>query len=161
MATKNTTPAQGELVTADSDFQGRSVATDIANINNGEAAFYSSIKGDDQAAKLEILSGMNNAVQLDDNLDKAFMLKDVIMQGVELVNEETGQLNEAARITLIADDGTAYAATSVGVFTSVKQIIGVLGEPHTWEGPIEVYGTKVQGRNGFKFNTLKFGKPSK
>ena len=64
------------------------------------------------------------------------------------------------RVTLIDADGTAYVATSQGIFNSVRQLMSTVGHPATWARPIEVYAVEEKGRNNFRYLTLKYGKPS-
>lgn len=161
MTTENTVnTATGEIVSA-SEFSQRDIAGEIVSINQGSAAFYSSIKGDDMDSKLAVASALSNAESLSDNLNKHLAVKDLIVQHVELVNEQTGKLESAPRITIITADGAAYSATSIGVFSAVKQLLGVVGEPETWTKPIDMFAVSEKGNNGYKYTTLKYGKPAK
>lgn len=160
MTTENTVnTATGEIVPA-AEFSQRDIAGEIVSINQGSAAFYSSIKGDDMDSKLAVASALSNAESLSDNLNQHLAVKDIIVQHVELVNEK-GQLESAPRITIITADGKAYSATSIGVFSAVKQLLGVVGEPETWTKPIDMFAVSEKGNNGYKYTTLKYGKPAK
>lgn len=148
----------GEIVIANE----RNIGGEIVNINSGQAAFYSSIKGDDMDAKLAVASAMSNAEPLSENLNKALNIENVIIQEVELNNENTGKIESAPRITLVDASGKAYSATSVGIFSSVKQLLAVVGEPETWSKPVAMFAVEQKAsKPGQKFMTLKYGTPSK
>lgn len=155
---ENVNTSTGEIVEA----QQNNVGQEIVDINHGDAAFYSSIKGDDMDARISVLEAMSNATPLADSLNKALSVANIIIQEVSLTDEVTGKTNTAPRITLIDADGTAYSATSIGIFSSVKQLLAVAGEPENWSKPVAMYAVEAKGsKPGHKYMTLKYGKPSK
>ena len=125
--------------------------TATASLVNG----YSSIQGDDLAARKAVYNAVSAANQLADNLGKTILLKDVIVQPVTSENEQTGEIEEYLRTTLIAADGTAYSAGSGGVASSLKNLFDVLGEPSSWTEPLPIKVVEKKGRKGFKFFTIE------
>ena len=63
-------------------------------------------------------------------------------------NEETGEVSVAPRVVLIDDKGKAYQSVSVGIYSSLKNIMFVYGDPSTWEKPVKVKITQItKGKN--------------
>ena len=131
----------------------------IEQITKG-GGFYSSLKTETRAEKMAFLRAINNSQNLKDAVKAEPGLElhivDIVLQNVEIANESTGVVEPSVRITLVTDEGKAYHATSVGIAQSLKQAFGVLGEPGSWEEPLEVDVAEERGRNGFRYLTLKF-----
>lgn len=128
----------------------------IAGLNNPQLGFYSSVKSDNFEDKLAIARAMSSSDAIDNNLGKTIALVNFIIQPVDIANRLTGEINTAPRIILIAQDGTAFHATSIGILSSLRNIMTVLGEPATWPAPINVQIVKQKGNNGFNFFTIQF-----
>lgn len=131
---------------------------DIAVKNAGSVSLvdgYSSITGTDIEARKKVYTAISAAQQLSDHLGKTINLKDVIVQPVTSENEETGEVDEYLRTTLIDADGTAYAAGSSGVASSLKNLFGVFGEPEIWTEPLAIKVVEKKGRKGFKFMSIE------
>lgn len=135
------------------------IADQVTNLNDGQVAVFSSIKGDDFASKARVLAATTNAVRLDDNLGKTILLKDVVAQAITVNNEDakTGEVTEeeAVRVILLDEDGTSYAAVSTGIFKALTNMFGILGQPHTWPHALPVQVVEEKSRRGFKFFTIK------
>lgn len=153
---ENVNITTGEIVVA----SDRNIGTEISSIGTENAGFYTSIKGTDMDARLEVATAMSNAVSLSEHLKKPLNIVNIIIQEVALTNEETGKTDLAPRTTLIDADGTAYSATSMGIFSSVKQLLAVVGEPEHWSKPVALWATE-EGVKPKRYMTLKFGTPSK
>jgi hypothetical protein len=132
------------------------VAEIIKSLNTPNVSLYSSIKADSFESRLAIASAMTTSLPLDENLGKTIDLTNFIVQPVDLVNQETGETNTAPRIVLIDKDNVAYHATSIGILSSLRNMISVLGEPASWPAPVSVQIVKQKGRNGYSFFTVKF-----
>lgn len=147
----------GEIVVADQN--ASTVGNEIVAIAQGNEAFYSSIKGNDPATKIAVLTAMSNAVSLADNLGKPLNIVNVLVQEVSLKNEDTGKVELAPRTTLIDADGTAYSATSIGIFSSMKQLLKIgedlLNKP---EAPIAMFAIE-QGVKPKQYMTIQYGTP--
>ena len=136
------------------------LGSELANLTSGRVAGYSSIQGTDFTSRVAVVSAMNGAVPVADNLGKTINLKDVVIQSVTLVNERTGELQEVPRITFIDDDGTAYSATSDVLYKDLKNFFAILGTPNNWPAPLPVKVTKEKAKVG-SFFTLSIVTPSK
>ncbi len=117
---------------------------------------WSSIKGDTIEGKMDTFDALSNAVNIDDAgmLDTPFILTNIIMQAVSVV-DENGEDRPSIRALLVAEDGATYAATSDGLFNGLKNLIGVVGSPDVWPNhKLPVIVKRVRGRRGFFFYTL-------
>lgn len=130
---------------------------EIDSLSAGRSGVFSTIQGDDFASRIAVMNAVSNSLPAADNIGKVIKLKDMVVQPVELVNETTGALEAQPRIILIDADGTAYHATSTVIFKDVKNLIGILGEPHTWPAPVAVSVEKGKAKVG-SYLTLKLAK---
>lgn len=105
---------------------------------SGKQTVFSTIAGDDFDSKMRVLEATTASLAIADNLNKTIVLKDIVVQIVEMADEQTGELVEVPRTILIADDGVAYHAISKGVFRAVENILGILGSPDKWTAPVPV-----------------------
>jgi hypothetical protein len=129
-------------------------STNISGLNAGDG-FFSSLSLKTQAERVAMLKAVNGSQPLADNLNTPIPVKDIVCQQVQIENEATGVINDAIRTTLIDGDGNAYHATSKGIFTQVKNMINILGNPNTWDEPVTVTATK-EGTGARKFLTLSY-----
>lgn len=132
------------------------LATELANLNNGQVAVFSTVKGADYQSRLKTLAALSNATPLADHLDKQINLRDVVIQQISMVNERTGELQDVPRITLLDDSGVSYHAISDVVYKDLKNVFAILGMPHTWPAPLPIFVTKNKGKVG-NFFTLSVG----
>jgi len=132
------------------------VAGIVAGMASGDLQMYTSVKGVDKVAKLKVLDAITNSEPLADHLRESFNLTDFVIQVIQMADEKTGEIGNVPRIILITDDGKAYHAISSGVLQSLRNFVGVLGEPGTGDAwPVAVTCDEVKGRNGYRFMTLK------
>ena len=128
----------------------------IAAFNNGSLAVYSSIKGTDFAAKLKVAAAVTSSEPVAEHLGKTINMVNVVIHPVELVNEETGELQTNARTVIIDDKGKAYHAISGVIFTRLRDLLAMLGEPATWpEGGVKVQVSRVKGEGARFFYDLR------
>jgi len=133
-----------------------SVEHDIATMNEGAIALYSSIDMTDFDGALEVAEALGNSTPLEQFYGQEFDLANVVVQKVSIPNVKTGEVNDAPRVTLIAADGRIFHATSVGVFSSVRNLFGMIGEPSAWpNGFVTVKAVQERTRSGFNVTVLK------
>lgn len=154
MAKQDETTAE-EVMSGDVERVQRDVAGAIASLNDSAAAFYTSIKGNDFESKKLIAKAQAGSEPLADNLNKEIALRNIIVQAVEIIDDETGEVNAAPRVTLITEDGKAFHATSDGLVSAIRNIMATLGEPDTWPEAVPVVATEKRGRRGFRYMTLE------
>lgn len=136
------------------------LSNELTNLSKGSLGMYSSVKATDFVSRVKVLNAMTNSVSLGENLNKEIDLVDIIIQSVTMTNEQTGEIQDQPRVTLIAKDGTAFHAISPVIYKDVKNLIVILGEPHKWPAPVKVIAESSKARVG-KFFTLKVVLPTK
>jgi len=149
---------EAEVVEDDNETRSRGVSdvsSAIAGLNNSEAAFYSSVKGDNFEARKIIARAQTASTPIADALGETIVLSNFIIQAVKLQDDTTGEVEEAPRVTLIGEDGRAFHATSTGLLTALKNIITTLGEPHTWPEGLPLKVVEKRGRAGYRYMTIE------
>lgn len=132
------------------------VAETVNSLNEGTIAVYTSFKGESFESKVATLEATTNAEKINEHLGETIVLKNVVVQAITVVDEETGEENDAARVILIDQDGNSYAAVSGGILKALTNIFAIVGEPHTWpEGGIAIKVVEERSRRGFRFMTIK------
>lgn len=130
------------------------VRSELSSMNSGDVGVFSTFNGEDFETRKRVFDALTNPEPISDNLGKTINLANVIAQAVE-VADESGATNETVRVILVADDGTSYAGLSDGLFRSIRNIFGILGQPDQWPAPLPVKVVEEKSRKGFKFFTIK------
>ncbi len=129
----------------------------IDALKSGKSNVLSTFSGSTHADKIKVIAAMTSALPVADNLGKSIMLRNVVVQPIEMADEKTGELTTVPRIILVDEDGTSYAAISSGIFRSLENIFGILGQPSEWPEALEVHVSEAKSRAGFRFMTLNIG----
>ena len=132
------------------------VAVRVAAFSGGQPMVYSTIQGDDFESKKAILNAVTDAEPVSDHIGETIMLKDFVIQGTTMIDDETGEERDIIRTILVSADGKAYAAVSDGLFKILQTFTGLIGHPSVW--PAEGVGVKIEerkGRRGFRYMTLR------
>jgi len=119
------------------------------------AGFYSSLALSTQKEKLGFLSLVSNSTPLQEKIGEEIHIKDVVIQTAQFTDDETGEITEGLRSTIIDADGNAYHASSKGVALALRQAFNVLGEPQTWTEPLVGKVKQVQ-KGKFRVITITF-----
>lgn len=128
----------------------------IAELNEQKLS-YCSLQAESESDKMILFNAMNNPeYRLADYINNVISVKDVFCEIVDCVNEETGEVNQAPRIVLIDDEGNGYACVSLGIFSAVKKLMQVFGNP-TWETPLPLKVVQVT-KGARKMLTLQVAK---
>lgn len=123
-------------------YAGTATIDAVDKLASGKASVFSTISGDDAASRMAVFEATTASVPLAENLNKVIELANIVVQVIDLTDEETGEVQTVPRTVLIAKDGTAYHAISQGVFKSVENLLGILGMPETWAGPVRLKAVK-------------------
>ena len=128
--------------------------TDV-NTQIAESGIFSTVDAKTMEGKASVYRALNDATPLRDVVGETLSVKDIVVQRVEVETDE-GDVVEQTRTSLITSDGAAYSATSNGVFSAVKNILGIFGHPSTWESPLKVVvEEKATRRNAmYRYLTL-------
>ena len=118
-----------ELIVANS----REISMDM-EVNSSQA--YTSLGNETREEKALLYRAMSNPdKRLGDCINQVIKVKDVYMEIVDMLNEETGELVRTPRIVLIDEKGVTYQCVSFGIFNALKRVFQVFGKP-TWGEPI-------------------------
>lgn len=108
----------------------------IAGKLMSRTAMVCTMKPQDDAERAALFNAMNNPEKrLRECVNMTLMIKDVFCEEVEILDKKTGELKRCPRIVLIDENLIGYQCVSMGVFSALKKIIRLYGEP-TWETPI-------------------------
>lgn len=106
------------------------------NLMGEQKASFTSLKNETNEEKQILYKAMSNPdKRLGDCINTVIMAKDLFMEQVEMVNQETGEIQVCPRIVIVDKDGLSYQSVSFGVFNALKRVIQVFGNP-TWDEPI-------------------------
>lgn len=134
------------------------MSTDIARINlNAEmqsAGFFSTVDASTDEGKKTVYTAINSAESLRELVGKTVHVVDFIVQEVEVVSDETDETISVPRSVIVLDDGSVYAATSNGVFNSIRNILAIFGSPRTWGAPLTVKVDEKSTRRNTMFRYL-------
>ena len=103
---------------------------------------YCSMTPQDDTDRAILFNAMNNpAKRLSDCINEAIRAKHIFVEVVTCEKKDadgkpTGQKDRCPRIVIIDDHGIGYACVSVGVYSAIKKLFQVYGEPQTWTKPI-------------------------
>ena len=112
-------------------------------LGNGSQMLVSSFKMDSMEDRLKVLKATNTPDhRIKDFVNMEITIKDIYIETVNVLQEEKDEngkdIYQTCPRTIIVDDkGESYVAVSFGVFTAVKRIVELLGNPHNWEKPIK------------------------
>lgn len=127
--------------------------TVLTDLNNTES--YCSIKGDSREALVAMYNAINSPDhKLSDFVGKKLNIKDISIERVENMNDETGEMVANARVVLIDENGESYTCVSSGIYSAIKKLVAVFGEP-TWEPALPVEIQNLSTKKGRKTMTLK------
>ena len=127
--------------------------TVLYDLNNAES--YCSIKGDTREAKVAMYNAINSPDhKLSDFVGKKLNIKDISIERVENPSDETGEMVANARVVLIDENGESYTCVSSGIYSAIKKLVSVFGEP-TWEPALPVEIQNLSTKRGRKTMTLK------
>lgn len=127
--------------------------TVLYDLNNAES--YCSIKGDTREAKVAMYNAINSPDhKLSDFVGKKLNIKDISIERVENPSDETGEMVANARVVLIDENGESYTCVSSGIYSAIKKLVAVFGEP-TWEPALPVEIQNLSTKRGRKIMTLK------
>lgn len=127
--------------------------TVLTDLNNTES--YCSIKGDTREALVAMYNAINSPDhKLSDFVGKKLNIKDISIERVENMNDETGEMAANARVVLIDDNGESYTCVSSGIYSAIKKLVAVFGEP-TWEPALPVEVQNLSTKKGRKTMSLK------
>lgn len=114
------------------------IVRDFVSELTSESVSFCSMKANDNKSKAMLFKAMNNPEKrIGDCINTLIKVKDVYCETVQVVSNETGETEWVPRVVLIDENGTAYQAVSMGVYSALAKVIRVFGMP-TWNVPIPI-----------------------
>lgn len=84
-----------------------------------------------------VYNAMNNPThKVSDFINKKIKVQDVLIESLDIMNDETGEIDRVPRIVLIDPEGVSYVATSKGIFNAIKNAYTAFG-PAPWNPAID------------------------
>ena len=128
----------------------------VSSLNNPNSGYYSTIKAVGFKDRLALGKAINDSSPLDEHLNEEFNLANYIVQVVEIADNGTGEVVQAARTILIDDQGKAYHGTSKGLMTAIRNLNATVGDPSQWEGNTVRIKVVEEGVKPRRYFTIKF-----
>jgi hypothetical protein len=134
----------------DIELAPRTSVTDVANaiegLNSG-AAFFSTVKGTDMATRRLVTKALTSSLPIKEHINKPIKLAHIVVQPVELADEKTGEVTVQPRVVLLDHEGNAFHGTSLGLLSSVRNILAGMGDPSEWDGPLDIKVVEQKSSN--------------
>ena len=116
----------------------------IGTLTNEKVTMFTSMSAQTVDEKKALFNAMNNPEKrVADMIGKQIAIRDVFVESVDMVNEETGEVTIAPRIVLVDTKGVSYQCVSTGIFSALKKLFQIFGMP-TWENGIKTEVAQIQ-----------------
>jgi len=111
-------------------------------------AFFSSIQNPtgDRNVAIKMYNAISDTLPLREYVNTPLAITDIMAHPVDLLDEKTGEVVPAIRTILIDQDGTAYAAVSEGIRSSITRLVQVAGQL-PWSPPLHMIAVQKPTRN--------------
>lgn len=111
----------------------------ILDLTAKRSVQYCSFKPDNEEDEIVLFNAMNNPTKrIADCINMTISVRHVFCEIVDCLNRETGAVTKCPRVVLIGDNGESYQAVSIGIFSALKKIFAIKGEPSTWKKPVHL-----------------------
>ena len=111
----------------------------IFNNQSNERQMYSSFDVESKENKAKLFNATENADALvNDCINQELVLKDVYMERLPFVDEETGEQKVKYRTILFDDAGQSYATGAYGIYNTVAKILSIYGIDYLHEEGLKV-----------------------
>ena len=118
-------------------------------------SFYSSLKANTPLERATLFNAISNpAHQTSDNIGETILVKDVIVEIIDITDDLTGETKQAPRVVLVDVGGQTYQSVSVGIYNSIARLIQIMGEP-TWEGGLPLKVRQILKDSTKRVSTLE------
>lgn len=109
----------------------------------------------DRETTAAVYNAMNDSDEaLSDHLMKEIEVMDYVVHKVELMDEQTGALDEVFRVVFITPEGKSYHSVAGGVSRSLQRMIAMFGQG-PWDPALKVTAVQKKTNNGRQTITLK------
>lgn len=142
------------------------ITEDFEVIKNAEGKFerkaiyqpFSSVQAETREEKIKLMNMLNDensATPVNEVIGAKILLKDVIFNPYDRVDEETGEVEYGVLTYMVDNAGVAYVTSSKSVYHTLKNIFKAFGLPTYNEGEeLKIEFVKKQGQQ-FKYTDIK------
>lgn len=123
---------------------------------NVSADVFSTLDAADPASADITWRALSDSEPVKQNIGKNIDVEGIVILRVELLNEQTGEVESQPRCVFVDTKGKAYHVTSAVVFRDIRTLIALKGKP-TKSNPVTVR-FETGGSGTRQFVTLKPGK---
>lgn len=111
----------------------------IFNKENTEKQMFTTIDLSKKENKAKLFNASENAdVLANDCVGTKFVLRDLYIERIPRINEETGEQEIKYRTILFDEEGKTYVTTAYGVYNTVMKIISIYGIDYIHTDGLEV-----------------------
>lgn len=111
----------------------------IADLTQERKVSYCSMVPKNEDEEIILFNAMNSSdKRLGDCINETLEVSHIYVEVVKCKNQETGEETLCPRVVLIDKDGISYQCVSIGIFSSVKKILSVKGNPGNWKAPVKL-----------------------
>lgn len=122
-----------------------------ANGANAVSHFFNTTTMD---GKMALYNAMQTSDKVDEHLNEPLHVTNVLAQAIEVVNQETGEVNSSTRVVVHAEEGD-FAAASPALAHAFGNLFTIFGTPDTWDHPLVLKVVEKKSRRGYKFFDLE------
>lgn len=110
----------------------------LFDLSNTAKSYCSMVPASDKEATTLFNATNNPDKRISDCINEVIEVKHVYCEEVVCKQKDTGELQICPRVVLIDAKGIGYQSVSFGIFSSLKKLISLKGEPKTWEKPVKI-----------------------
>lgn len=116
---------------------------------------YCDFKPTTKTEQVSLFNAVNSSQhRLADEINETIKVMHVYAEMVQCTNKETGEVTVQPRTVLIDEKGEGHQCVSLGIFTSIRKIFLMVGEPASWEYPLPIKIKQVT-KDKFKMLSLE------
>lgn len=131
----------------------RDVSHEMQALNGQRSDIVSTFETATNEQKMALFAAISDAEQLSDHLNRPIAMTGFVASVVEFA-DENGEMQEGIRMVIVDKDGKGYGSMSQGINRAIKQIVGIFGDPQTWDSP-KVFKAVEEGKKPRAYLTLK------
>lgn len=122
-----------------------------ANGANAVSHFFDTTTMD---GKMALYNAMQTDDKVDEHLNEPLHVTNVLAQSIEVVKQETGEIDSSIRVVIHAEEGD-FAAASPTLAHAFGNLFAIFGTPNTWSAPLTLKVVEKKSRRGYKFFDLE------
>lgn len=112
----------------------------IADLTSERRVQYCSMTPKNTDEEIALFNAMNSSdKRLADCINTVITIRHIFVEVVTCHNQDNPAITQLCpRIVLIDADGVSYQCVSIGIFSAMKKLLSVKGDPRLWDGPVYV-----------------------